>query len=177
MKLIVLYGPPAVGKLTVGQELSRTTGFKLFDNHLSNDAVQPVFDYGHPSMERLVDLMRLAVLRESARQGVDVIFTVVYAHNTPRDLAAVARIFRAVERYGGEVCLVQLHCSDEVNRERLRSPSRLESKINSLELLNQVTEGLDLVSPIPDRESLRIDNTELEPEIVAQQISQHYGLL
>ena len=32
MKLIIIYGPPAVGKLTVAEELSRRTGFKILQN-------------------------------------------------------------------------------------------------------------------------------------------------
>ena len=30
MKLIVIFGPPAVGKMTVGLELQRRTGLRLF---------------------------------------------------------------------------------------------------------------------------------------------------
>ena len=39
MELIVLHGPPAVGKLTVGREASALTGFPLFHNHLVVDTV------------------------------------------------------------------------------------------------------------------------------------------
>jgi len=30
MKLVIIFGPPAVGKMTVGRALSRLTGLKLF---------------------------------------------------------------------------------------------------------------------------------------------------
>jgi replication-associated recombination protein RarA len=39
MKLILLYGPPAVGKLTIAKEIARLTGFKLFHAHLTSDLV------------------------------------------------------------------------------------------------------------------------------------------
>ncbi len=39
--LVYLYGPPAVGKLTVATELQRLTGFRLFHNHLTVDALRP----------------------------------------------------------------------------------------------------------------------------------------
>jgi shikimate kinase len=35
MKLVILFGPPAVGKMTVGQQLANLTGFKLFHNHMT----------------------------------------------------------------------------------------------------------------------------------------------
>jgi len=34
MNLVFLHGPAASGKLTVGRELSRLTGYRLFHNHL-----------------------------------------------------------------------------------------------------------------------------------------------
>ena len=45
MKLILIFGPQAVGKMTVGQELATLTGLKLFHNHMTIDLVSPIFDY------------------------------------------------------------------------------------------------------------------------------------
>ena len=36
MKALFLYGPPAVGKLTIAQALAAKTDYKLFDNHASD---------------------------------------------------------------------------------------------------------------------------------------------
>jgi hypothetical protein len=46
MNLIFLHGPAAVGKLTVARELAHLTGFGLFHNHLTVDALTAVFDFG-----------------------------------------------------------------------------------------------------------------------------------
>lgn len=46
MKLIFLYGPPAVGKFTVGKVLVKLTGYKLFHNQLTSDLVESIFDRG-----------------------------------------------------------------------------------------------------------------------------------
>ena len=35
MKLIIIHGPPAAGKLTTANEIAAATGFKVFHNHLS----------------------------------------------------------------------------------------------------------------------------------------------
>ena len=58
MKLIILFGPPAVGKMTVGQELSKITGYKLLHNHMTIDLVTEFFDFGTPQFERLVPTFR-----------------------------------------------------------------------------------------------------------------------
>jgi tRNA uridine 5-carbamoylmethylation protein Kti12 len=55
VKLIFIYGPPAVGKLTVASELAKLTGFKLFDNHVSIDFVKSVFDYGTRRYWKLIE--------------------------------------------------------------------------------------------------------------------------
>jgi cytidylate kinase len=46
MDLVSIHGPVAAGKLTVARELSHLTGFRLFHNHLTVDAVAAVFDFG-----------------------------------------------------------------------------------------------------------------------------------
>ncbi len=67
MRLVFIYGPPAVGKLTVARELGRLTGLAVFDNHLSIDAVRPVFDFDSPHMPGLVAKIRHLVIGEAAR--------------------------------------------------------------------------------------------------------------
>ena len=39
MKFVVIFGPPAVGKMSVGYELAKLTGLKLFHNHMTIDLV------------------------------------------------------------------------------------------------------------------------------------------
>jgi RNase adaptor protein for sRNA GlmZ degradation len=83
-----------------------------------------------------------------------------------------------VERHGGRVCLVQLLCSDAARESRLNGASRIElNKITSIELMRQMMNEGDLLSPVPGRTSLTIDNTNLQPEEVANRITDHFGLV
>jgi hypothetical protein len=70
MKLILLYGPPAVGKLTIAKEIARLTGFKVFHAHLTVDLVASIFPRGTPAYLKLVWDIRFAVFAEAARRGV-----------------------------------------------------------------------------------------------------------
>ena len=45
MTLVIIFGPPAVGKMTVGLELERLTGFRLFHNHMTVDPVIRLFPF------------------------------------------------------------------------------------------------------------------------------------
>ena len=114
MKLIIIHGPPAAGKLTVGTELAARTGFKLFDNHVSIDCVKRVFDFGTPPFERLVERIRNETFAEAARENVSVIHTFVYAFGI--DDEYFQRKIASVEDNGSEVNLVLLRCDDETRR-------------------------------------------------------------
>jgi hypothetical protein len=175
MNLVYIYGPPATGKLTVANALAAQTGYKVFHNHLSIDCIRPVFDFGTESFWRLVHQIRLMTIEESARSGTDLIYTSVYRH--PNNQELLEGRLDAVERHSGRVCLVQLLCSDAARESRLNGAIRLElNKITSIELMSQMMNEGDLLSPVPGRTSLTIDNTELEPERVAKQIIEHFGL-
>lgn len=46
MKLILIYGPEASGKLTVAGELAAITGYRVFHNHVSIEVARSVFHLG-----------------------------------------------------------------------------------------------------------------------------------
>lgn len=175
MKLVCIYGPPAVGKLTVAEELGRLTSLAVWDNHTSLDCVLPIFPFGTESLSTLTEQIRLLVLEEAAREGVDVIFTIVFAF--PDDVAYVEGIFSVVEKHGGSVCLVQLTCNVDEQEKRVLSEDRARrKKTRSLERVREWNDTLDLTTPIPNRPTLTIDTTTTSPTDVAVGIAKHYAL-
>jgi ATP-dependent Lon protease len=44
--LLLIVGPPAVGKMSVGQAITERTGLRLFHNHISIELALRYFDYG-----------------------------------------------------------------------------------------------------------------------------------
>jgi hypothetical protein len=175
MKLVFLYGQPGVGKLTVARELARLTGFKLWDNHRSIDAVIPVFPFGTESFGRLRDRIREMVFDEAAATGTDLIFTMGYDH--PNDVPYVAFLLQPVEKHGGKALFVHVTCDEVVNEERLVSPERqASSKLSDLEHYRVTKEGKDIFAPLPDRESLHVDTTHVSPVDAALRVIEHYGL-
>ena len=46
MRLVFVYGPPGVGKLTVARELAGRTGFKLLPNHLTANLASALYPHG-----------------------------------------------------------------------------------------------------------------------------------
>src|SRR5205085_4744136 len=106
-----IYGSPAAGKLTVANEISAATGFKVFHNHLTINCVRPIFDFGTPPFGRLVDSFRVQLISEATRENVNLVHTFVYSFGN--DDPYIERVIRTVEENGGEVCLVLLKCEME----------------------------------------------------------------
>jgi RNase adaptor protein for sRNA GlmZ degradation len=175
MKLIFIYGAPAVGKLTVANEIAKKTDFKVFHNHLSIDCIEPIFDFGTKPFARLIDLIRVETIAEAARENVDLIHTFCYAKDS--DDKYVTKITETVESNGGEICFALLTCErGELQRRVLTESRRQFGKANNLEILNEILDKYDLFSPVPERVSLQIDNTNLSPENVARKIIEHFDL-
>src|SRR5690606_25907473 len=87
-KLLILFGPPAVGKMTVGKEIAARTGLKLFHNHMTIELVIQFFDFGTVPFQRLVDTYRRLMMEEVAQSDLPgLIFTFVWAldHKTDDD--------------------------------------------------------------------------------------------
>ena len=174
MTFVLLYGPPAAGKLTVAQELAELTGFKLFDNHLSIDLVEAVFPRSTPSFGRAIKAVRQPILEEAARENVSLISTYVYAH--PRDIHSILWMLEAVEQHGGRTQLVQLLCDRNQLAERVGADSRrTKGKIADVSLLRELLETYDLFTPYPHRPSLQLDTTDIPPSETAALIAAHLG--
>ena len=175
MKLILIYGSPAVGKLTVANEIAGQTDFKVFHNHLTIDAVQPVFEFGTPPFWKLVHLFRVETIAEAARVGRNLIYTFCYAKDS--DDEHVRLITETVEENSGEIHFVLLVCNKPEIEKRVMEKSRKKyGKANNTTILREIWDKYDLFSPVPERESLIIDNTNLSPQDTARKIIKHFNL-
>ncbi len=175
MKLVFVYGPPAAGKLTVSTEIARRTGYKLFHNHLTVDAVAPVFEFGTEPFWKLVRRFRFETVTEAARRNVDLIYTFCYAKD--EDDAHVAEFIEIVESNGGEICFVLLKCEREELDRRVVGESRARfGKVRSVETLAELLAKHELFTPVPHRRSLVIDTTRTNAVEAATEIIEYYKL-
>lgn len=68
MKFILIFGPQAVGKMTVGHEIEKITPLKLFHNHQTIELLHPYFGFG-PEMWRLSDLFRKEIFEQMSKSN------------------------------------------------------------------------------------------------------------
>ncbi len=177
MKLILVYGPPAVGKLTVANELQKITGFRLFHNHLVSDLVESVISWESAVFGSEKAKLYLQMLELAAKEKTPgLIFTYCYAY--PDDTKFINRIIKGIKKYDGEVLFVQMVCSKAKLMDRVMEKSRGKHlKISTKKTLKKVLGQYDLFTEVPKKHSLSIDNSELSAKKVAQMIVEHYKLV
>ncbi|MBD2862904.1 AAA family ATPase [Paenibacillus oceani] len=186
MKLIVIFGPQAVGKMTVGQELAKCTGLKLFHNHMTIDLVSNFFSYGSAPGKRLVSLFRQEIFEEVAKSDLPgLIFTYVWAFDMQADWDYVQKICGIFESKGGGVYYVELEADVEERLERNKSPNRLHHKPSkrNIEFSEQdLLRSMDKYrlnsyeGEIRKENYMRINNTRISPEEVARMIQEQFQL-
>ena len=186
MKLVIIFWPMAVGKMTVGHALEKITDLKLFHNHMTIELVAPFFNYGTETGKRLVKLFRKEIFEEVAKSDLaGLIFTYVWAFNQQSDWDYLYDLCNLFESKGAEVCFVELEANLEERLERNKHPHRLEHKPTKRDLeksersLKEYENTLRMNSEegeIKKENYIRINNTNLSPEDVAQMIKERFDI-
>jgi hypothetical protein len=186
MELVILFGPPAVGKMAVGMELERITGMRLFHNHMSIDLALRFFEYGEPAFNRLVSEFRTRIFEEVAASDLPgLVFTFVWALDDARDRAFIDRVCGIFEARGARVRFVELAATLDERLRRNETALRLAEKRPKRDLEKSranllAAEAKYRLNTDGDffyaERWLRIDNTHLAPDAAARQIADALGL-
>src|SRR5882757_2209897 len=99
MNVLLLYGPPATGKLTIAKELEKRTGYKLLHNHLLLNPLSDFFGFDHPARKKLEPEFFQRVLEEAVVADIDMIITSCKVG--PQRNNFYARLIKTVEEKGG----------------------------------------------------------------------------
>lgn len=185
MKFILLFGPQAVGKMTVGHELEKITSLKLFHNHMTIDMLHPLFGFGAETW-RLSTIFREEIFRSVAQSdGIGMIFTYVWAFDMEEDWAFVKKTQSIFETVGGQVYFVELEADIEERLQRNKSAHRLEhkpTKRNVEESESELIESMSkhrlnsLPDEIKEKNYIRINSTKHDAKTVASWIKDHFHL-
>ncbi|MDW3219053.1 MAG: hypothetical protein R8F63_10630 [Acidimicrobiales bacterium] len=174
--LLYLYGPPAVGKLTVAERVAERTGLALFHNHLSVNAVRPIFGLGTPGFNAVIERLRIDVCATAIAEGTSLIFTNSSAwggdDGRERFESFAARVQDGVANAGGRTVLVHLTGEASELEGRVGSESRRgHHKLTDPVRLREILASFD-ASALPGTE-LTIDTSAVDPEQAAELIAGH----
>ena len=176
MKLLFLHGAPAAGKLTVAKALLRIVPGRLMDNHAAIDLALTIFDFGAPGFWELVHDVRRSAMNAAAEHRVPLLVT-TFCYAEPEDREQFGQIEAIVQRHGGKLLPVFLHCSREEALRRVGHPDRVERrKLTSGEHLIRELDRYDLTA-VPRADCLKLDTSINPADVTAQEIVEHFGLV
>ena len=188
MVLIILTGPPAVGKMAVGIELQKLLGYKLFLNHDSIELVLKFFEYGSEKFRKLDDTIRKLIFEEVASSDLKgLIFTFVTAMTEESDKTFLEELTNFFNLNGRIVYYVELEADLTERLKRNRSKSRIEAKPSKRDL-KASEQGLlsmekkwimNSTKEYPfffSSNYIKIDNTNLTSKDVALKIIKEFDL-
>ena len=188
MRLLVIFGPPSVGKMTVGRAICAVSGFRLFHNHAVIEPLLEVFDYGTPPFTRLLGEFRRRTIEEAAAAGTDLVLTFVWGLELDDDAREVADYLLPYVERGASVSFAELYAGLDTRLQRNRTEHRLAEKRSKRDVtwsdgnLRQMEDhvmntarGADPARTPGERllaahRHLRLDNTGLTPEEAAGEI-------
>ncbi len=186
MKLVIIFGPQAVGKMTVGHELEKITGLKLFHNHMSIEFVSPFFNYGTETGKRLVKMFREEIFKAVADSDLEgMIFTYLWYFDQKTDSDYIENVVKIFREKGAEIYYVELEAEMGERIRRNRMDHRLNHKPTKRDILwseSQLKKSIQEhrtnsnLGEIKEKNYFRIDNTNVDPVTVAQKIKSAFNL-
>lgn len=184
--LIIIFGPPAVGKMTIGQEIVLRCGYKLLMNHHTIDPLLQFFDWGSKPFIKLNAMLRTEIMKYYAQNNSPgLIFTYLWDLNSDSDKSEIDKYVEIFSREGGHVFFVELEADINVRLNRNCTKNRIANKPSkrNIELSNERLKEAEKykVNSTDDfiyrnENYLKINNTNLSPKKVADQIILEFEL-
>ena len=184
--LLFVVGPPAVGKMSVGQAIAERTGLRLFHNHISIELALRYFDYGTPAFHRINGEIRRLVNEEVAASDLPgLVFTFVWAFNRPEDQAFVDEYAKPFRQRGARVLFVEFEATQAERLKRNECASRLAEKPSMRDLTASRRRLLEADARYQlnsdgrfdeCQDYLRVNSTLLTPSQVAERVIEHFDL-
>lgn len=183
--LIVVCGPQAVGKMTVAEALRDRLRYNMMMNHDSIELSDRIFGFGTPAQRALNGAIRESAFALAVEHNVDLIFTFVCAFDMPEDVAYLRALEAQFTESGGQFYFVELSAALETRLFRNETPHRMERKASKRDVdwsrrdILNTTEQYKLNTDEGEMlfaHHLKIDNTDLTPEEVADRVIAAFGL-
>jgi len=183
MKLVLIFGDSAVGKMTVGQELMKITELRLFHNHMMIEPVLEIFN--EFDIKTIVKLRQVIFESFASSDKYGLIHTYMWAFDQKEDWDYVENICEIFKKVNAEIYYVELVAPLEERLKRNITDNRLKHKASKRDTLASTQRLLNdskkyrLVShegEIPFDNYIKIDNSTMSASDTALYIKNHFKL-
>lgn len=184
--LIVVCGPQAVGKMTVAESLRDKLKYNMMMNHDSIEMSDKIFGFGTPAQREFNSIFREKAFDLAVKHNVDLIFTYVCAFEVQEEREYLLNLEKMFKSNGGEFYFVELSADLEIRLERNETPHRMERKPSKRDVVwsksNLLKDAQNHRLNSEDGEILfknhmKIDNTNLSPDEVADMVIEGFELV
>jgi len=173
--LVLLHGPPASGKLTIANEISKLVKARVFHNHLTLDVAKSILDFGDPGFWDLVHELRLLSLRAYFEHGNDIAIT-TWCYEEPEDHELFNQYKSIASTANARILPVFLSCELSNLESRAANTHRQEmKKLSDKERLRRVVLSKNYCA-IPDALCITVDTNKEQPASNAQKIVNRFNL-
>lgn len=172
--------------MTVGQELAKITGLKLFHNHMTIDVVSDLFENMPQERSRLTGLFREEIFKAYSKSDeYGMIFTFMWALDDKNDWDYIDHVEKIFKKQNAEVYFVELEADYDIRIDRNKTENRLLNKSTKRDiekseaLFRRIEEKYRLNSykdEIQKENYIKINNTELSPEEAAEMIKNKFEI-
>ncbi len=175
-KVVMIYGPIGVGKLTTARLLSEKTNFPLCHNHLVNDLVQSLFERGTVESSELYRKIQDILFQKAIFSGKSFILTHAYAHNYiypdgESDHNYMKNLQKKITEAGADMYFIHLRADDDVILERVKEESRKEfRKLTDENIMKNLLEKEDFKTSANVNNQLILDTSNLPVEESVEKI-------
>jgi hypothetical protein len=181
MKLLLILGDGAVGKMTVGQELAKITSLRLFHNHMTIEPIVEIFGEYRP--KTTIRLREVIFEDFAASNNYGMIFTYMMAFDLQSEWDYINHVANIFKKQGAEVFYAELFAPIETRINRNNTENRLKHKPTKRDieksnhfLLNHNHRCTSFDGEVAFANYIKIDNSNLAPETVAKMIKERFSL-
>lgn len=184
--LIVICGPQAVGKMTVAESLRDKIKYNMMMNHDSIEVSDKIFGFGTPAQKEFNAIFRKKAFELAIKHNVDMIFTYVCAFEMQEERDYLTGLANMFEADGGTFYFAELSADLETRLERNETPHRMKMKASKKDVewskSNLLSDAKNhRLNTYEDevwfKNHIKIDNTNLEPDEVADKIIELFHLV
>ena len=179
MKIIIIYGPPGVGKMSVAKELSKETKYKILPHNILLNLITGLSDLklSNSQLWETYEKIKINLINCLIENKKNLIITEVYNEDNKKTIKRLKKFINYVKNKNIGLYFVRLACDESELFKRVSNKKRKnQMKLNNKKELSALMKKEKLDFSIRFVKSLIIDTTKLSAKNTAKLIKQKLKL-